>query len=255
VGLFKRSEAVKANKIGAHPRYVDEDDAKDDLLVPLEVDDDPWVDGLAGLNARAQAWCGEVNGRRHSEIHAIPMERLESELELLAELPSLRLEVGPKPTTRKVDKLSCIRFGSARYSVPNRLIGTTITVVVDERDRVLRVIEPVTGEVHAEHQLVARERAASSTPTTTAHAPTHRAAVRVRARRPSGSSSPWARSSSSSWSVLPPLESPSSTPRSGSCSPWVLPTATVLAIFCVSVNGHSPRRATVGPTLRGNLER
>ena len=129
--------------------------AKDDLLVPLELDDDPWADGLAGLNDRAQSWCEEVNGRRHSEIHAVPAERLESERELLAELPSLRLEVGPKPITRKVDKLSCIRFGSARYSVPNRLIGTVVTVLVDERDRVLRVIEPVTGEVHAEHAFVA----------------------------------------------------------------------------------------------------
>lgn len=133
--------------------------AKDDLLVPLELDpvlgEDPWAEGIAGLNARAQAWCEEVNARIHSEIHAIPVERLESERELLGELPSLRLEVGPKPTTRKVDKLSCIRFGSARYSVPNRLIGTTVTVLVDERDRVLRVIEPVTGEVHAEHALVA----------------------------------------------------------------------------------------------------
>lgn len=129
--------------------------AKDDLLVPLELDEDPWSDGIAGLNARAQAWCEEVNTRRHSEIHAIPTERLDTERELLGELPSLRLEVGPKPTTRKVDKLSCIRFGSARYSVPNRLIGTTVTVLVDERDRVLRVVEPVTGEVHAEHQLVA----------------------------------------------------------------------------------------------------
>lgn len=133
--------------------------AKDDLLVPLELDpvlgEDPWAEGIAGLNVRAQAWCGEVNAAVHSEIHAIPAERLTSEVELLAELPSLRLEVGPKPTTRKVDKLSCIRFGSARYSVPNRLIGTTVTVVVDERDRVLRVIEPVTGEVHAEHAFVA----------------------------------------------------------------------------------------------------
>jgi transposase len=129
--------------------------AKDDLLVPLELDEDPWAEGIAGLNARAQAWCGEVNSDRHSEICAIPAERLTSERELLGELPSLRLEVGPKPVTRKVDKLSCIRFGSARYSVPNALIGITVTVVVDERDRVLRVIEPVTGEVHAEHALVA----------------------------------------------------------------------------------------------------
>ncbi|MDP3968941.1 MAG: IS21 family transposase [Nocardioides sp.] len=133
--------------------------AKDDLLVPLELDpvlgDDPWADGLARLNERAVAWCGEVNAALHSEIHAVPEQRLATEVELLGELPSLRLEVGPKPITRKVDKLSCIRFGSARYSVPNRLIGTTVTVLVDERDRVLRVIEPVTGEVHAEHALVA----------------------------------------------------------------------------------------------------
>ncbi len=129
--------------------------AKDDLLVPLELDDDPWAEGIAGFNARAQTWCEEVNGRVHSEIHAVPAERLVTEVELLGELPSLRLEVGPKPTTRKVDKLSCIRFGSARYSVPNRLVGTTVTVLVDERDRVLRVIEPITGEVHAEHRLVA----------------------------------------------------------------------------------------------------
>lgn len=129
--------------------------AKDDLLVPLELDADPWAEGIAGLNVRAQAWCGEVNARVHSEIRAVPADRLASEVGLLGELPSLRLEVGPKPTTRKVDKLSCIRFGSARYSVPNRLIGTTVTVLVDERDRVLRVVEPISGEVHAEHALVA----------------------------------------------------------------------------------------------------
>jgi transposase len=129
--------------------------AKDDLLVPLELEEDPWAEGIAGLNARATAWCTEVNARVHSEIHAVPDQRLASEQELLGELPSLRLEVGPKPTTRKVDRLSCLRFGSARYSVPNRLIGTTVTVLVDERDRILRVVEPVTGEVHAEHQLVA----------------------------------------------------------------------------------------------------
>ncbi len=129
--------------------------SKDDLLVPLELEPDPWAEGLAGLNERAVAWCEEVNAALHSEIHAVPSERLATEAELLGELPSLRLEVGPKPISRKVDKLSCIRFGSARYSVPNRLIGTTVTVLVDERDRVLRVIEPVTGEVHAEHALVA----------------------------------------------------------------------------------------------------
>lgn len=131
--------------------------AKDDLLVPLRLEDDAtvWAGGYAGLNTRARAWCTEVNGRRHSEIHAIPAERLVTERGLLAELPSLRLEVGPAPITRKVDKLSCIRFGSARYSVPNALIGRVVTVLVDERDRMLRVIEPITAEVHAEHGVVA----------------------------------------------------------------------------------------------------
>jgi transposase len=121
--------------------------AKDDLLVPFALDDDPWAGGYAGLNEQARAWGQEVNGRRHSEIHAVPLDRLGTERELLGDLPSLRLEVGPTPITRKVDKLSCIRFGSARYSVPNALIGRVVTVLVDERDRILRVIEPVTGEV------------------------------------------------------------------------------------------------------------
>jgi hypothetical protein len=38
--------------------------------------------------------------------------------------PLLRPELGADPASRKVDKLSCVRFGSARYSVPSRLIAT-----------------------------------------------------------------------------------------------------------------------------------
>ena len=121
--------------------------AKGDLMVPQA----PLADMVAA-NSAAKVWCTEVNEVVHSEICAIPADRLATERELLAALPSLRPEFGAKPTTRKVDKLSCVRFGSGRYSVPNRLIGTTVTVLVD--DRVLRVIEPLTGEVHAEHALV-----------------------------------------------------------------------------------------------------
>jgi hypothetical protein len=129
--------------------------AKDDLLVPFELEDDPWAGGLARMNDQAVRWCGEVNAAVHSEICAVPTDRLAAEVQLLGELPSLRLQVGPKPVTRKVDKLSCIRFGSAGYSVPNALIGTTVTVLVDERDRTLSVVEPLSGQVHAEHDLVA----------------------------------------------------------------------------------------------------
>ena len=42
-----------------------------------------------------------------------------------------------------------IRFASGRYSVPNRLIGSTVTVLLDEQARQLRVMEPVTGQVLA----------------------------------------------------------------------------------------------------------
>jgi transposase len=124
--------------------------AKTDLMVPLI---GATSTSLSDRNFAAAAWCREVNANVHSETCAIPVERLVVEQPLLGELPSLRAEFGARPTTRKVDKLSCIRFGSARYSVPNRLIGRSVTVLVE--DTLLRVIEPVTGEVHAEHTLVA----------------------------------------------------------------------------------------------------
>jgi transposase len=122
--------------------------AKADLMVPQA----PFTD-LVSANETAAGWCAEVNTAVHSEICAVPADRLEIERELLAPLPSLRPELGVKPTTRKVDRLSCIRFASGRYSVPNKLIGQTVTVLVE--DRTLIVVEPITGEVFAEHTLVA----------------------------------------------------------------------------------------------------
>jgi hypothetical protein len=133
--------------------------AKSDLMIPLIGTDSTSTGGSTGgssLSARneaAAAWCAEVNVAVHSEICAVPAERLVVEQPLLGELPSLRAEFGPRPTSRKVDKLSCVRFGSARYSVPCQLIGTSVTVLVDETT--IRVVGPVTGEVHAEHALVA----------------------------------------------------------------------------------------------------
>lgn len=86
--------------------------AKRDLITPQA----PFTD-LAAANEAAAAWCAEVNAQAHSEIAAVPAERLDAEQELLGPLPGLRLEIGPRPITRKVDRLSCVRFGSARYSV------------------------------------------------------------------------------------------------------------------------------------------
>jgi transposase len=121
--------------------------AKADLMVPQA----PFGD-LTAANAAARAWCAEVNGAVHSEICAVPAERLLTERELLGPLPSLRASIG-KMTTRKVDRLSCVRFGSARYSVPTRLIGTEVRLRTD--DGRLMAIMTGTGEVVAEHTLVA----------------------------------------------------------------------------------------------------
>jgi hypothetical protein len=46
-----------------------------------------------------------------------------------------------------------VRCGSARYSVPTRLIGASVAIVIDHG--ALLVVEPVTGAIVAEHELVA----------------------------------------------------------------------------------------------------
>ena len=165
---------------------------KDDLLRPLllehALDEDAWVDesvvtakvlgDLTTANTHAAKWCEQVNANVHSETCAVPAVRLEAERELLSALPSLRPHIGPAPVTRKVDKLSTIRLGSARYSVPVRLRGHTVAVVVDG-PRVL-VLDVGSGEVHAEHPLVAPGEASILD----AHYGGPRPVVPVRAIRP-----------------------------------------------------------------------
>ena len=129
--------------------------AKSDLLTPLLLDDELDPDNT---NEAAKAWCAEVNAAVHSEIAAVPEQRLAQERLLLGALPSLQLRIGPAPVLRKVDKLSCVRIGSARYSVPMTLIGTSVQVVAGS-GRVL-ILDPHTGEVVADHGVVAPGEAA-----------------------------------------------------------------------------------------------
>ena len=128
--------------------------AQRDLVVPLLAE--AQVAGrpvsVHEANTAAAVWRAEVNAAVHSEICAVPDARLVTEREVLRPLPSLRLEIGPPPVTRKVDRLSCVRFASARYSVPTRLIGTTVRVV--QAGGRLLIAEP-TGEVVADHALAA----------------------------------------------------------------------------------------------------
>ena len=129
--------------------------AQRDLAVPLLTE--AAVAGaqldIRAANTAAGEWCAEVNAAMHTEIAAIPLKRLIVERELLQPLPSLRLQIGAAAVLRKVDRLSCVRYGSARYSVPTRLIGATVAVVLDHG--VVCLIEPGTGMVVAEHALTA----------------------------------------------------------------------------------------------------
>jgi transposase len=118
--------------------------AKRDLIVPQA----PFTD-LGAANAAAREWCMEVNGVPHSEISAVPAVRLDAERDLLTALPSLRPAIGRVAAIRKVDRLSCVRFGSARYSVPTRLIGQRVAVT--ESGGRLLVADTATGEVVASH--------------------------------------------------------------------------------------------------------
>src|SRR5882762_2334956 len=127
--------------------------AKRDLVVPQA----PFA-GLHAANAAARQWCAEVNGVPHSEIAAVPAERLAAEVELLGALPSLRPTIAKTQTTRKVDRLSCVRFVSARYSVPTPLIGCRVAVV--EAGGRLLVTDMATGQVVADHAPVAPGEAA-----------------------------------------------------------------------------------------------
>ena len=69
--------------------------AKRDLVVPLAPFDD-----LTVANIAARAWCAEVNGVPHSEICAVPAERLAAERPVMSLLPSLRPQVGKPQVTR-----------------------------------------------------------------------------------------------------------------------------------------------------------
>jgi transposase len=136
-GADPESKGLVENLVG----YV-----KSDLMIPDELS----ATDLATANAKGLAWCNEVNAAVHSEIAAVPFERLAKERELMGALPSLRAQIG-KVVTRKVDRLSCVRFGSARYSVPNSCIAKHVELVV--RDGVLTA--SMGGEVVATHAIVA----------------------------------------------------------------------------------------------------
>ena len=98
--------------------------AKRDLMIPAG----GWPT-LETANEAARAWCAEVNGVVHSEIAAVPIDRLATERAVLRPLPSLRPRIAPT-AVRKVDRLRTVRYGAARYSVPGAFIRRRVELAV-----------------------------------------------------------------------------------------------------------------------------
>jgi hypothetical protein len=136
-GADPESKGLAENLVG----YV-----KSDLMIPEELS----VADLPRANELGLSWCDGVNGALHSEICAVPAERLVKELEVMGTLPALRASMA-KLVVRKVDRLSCVRFGSARYSVPTVHIGRQVEIVAQDG----RVLVVFLGEIVAAHDLVA----------------------------------------------------------------------------------------------------
>jgi hypothetical protein len=159
----ERQDPELKGKVEALVRFTKSD------LIPYE-----GFGSLDEANRAGASWCAEVNGEVHYETRVRPAERLEVELPLLRALPANRPVVACGEL-RKVDRLATVRFCSARYSVPHRLVGENVTVAASDRDVVIMYL----GVPVAQHALLAPGEASIAD----AHYPTP-APTGVRALRP-----------------------------------------------------------------------
>ncbi|MQA76536.1 MAG: IS21 family transposase, partial [Solirubrobacterales bacterium] len=103
---------------------------KSDLIPP---------EGFGSLDEANEAgheWCARVNSEPHSETKRAPGELIEAERELLRALPAARPQIACGEQ-RKVDRLATIRFASARYSVPHRLVGESVEALATDRELIV----------------------------------------------------------------------------------------------------------------------
>ena len=89
--------------------------AKADLIVPAEPD----VERLDEANTAAREWCEEVNAQQHSEICAIPAERLVTERELWLAAVAAAAGSGGSRCARST---GCHGCGSARPATRSRSV-------------------------------------------------------------------------------------------------------------------------------------
>jgi len=115
-------------------------------------------ESMAALQAHLAWWMREVaDVRVHGTTGTAPIERFEAK-EAAALLP-LEGRTGFQPIReciRRVHTDACVEIETNRYSVPWRLIGETVSVLVDEQVRVVYA-----GEEVAAHARLAGQRRAS----------------------------------------------------------------------------------------------
>jgi hypothetical protein len=115
-------DAPSKGKVEALVRFTKTD------LIPYE-----GFGSLDEANAAARVWLAEVNAQPHSETKRPPVELLARERALLRALPAVRPAIACGEQ-RKVDRLATVRFASARYSVPHRLVGRSVEIQATDRE-------------------------------------------------------------------------------------------------------------------------
>lgn len=96
---------------------------------------------IAAANAAAATWCVEVKAALHSEICAVPDERLEVEREVLAPLPSLRRRSARRRWLRRL-KLATVRrtapevllTAKTQRWTPEEVLRTLVEAEIAARD-------------------------------------------------------------------------------------------------------------------------
>jgi len=119
---------------------------------------------------------------------------------------------------RQVDRPSCVRCAPARFSAPTRLIGTSVTAVLDHG--AVCLVESATAMTLAEHELAPSARRRSSTGLD----PQRTAAPRP-GRGPGSSSARWGLMPKCSHRRGGDRQHPAWALSWRSCSVWVSPTA------------------------------
>jgi len=115
-------------------------------------------DSMAALEAHLAWWMREVADTRiHGTTGEVPLVRFhQKEAAALRPLEGRSTFQPLRECVRRVHADACIEFETNRYSVPWRLIGETVTLLVNEQVRILHA-----GEEVAVHTRLAGQRRAS----------------------------------------------------------------------------------------------